>query len=355
MSREGSRLALIDALKALASQLIVLHHLAFYGPMSDYAQELCPGLMSWLYDYARIAVQAFLVMGGFLAAKALTKNGQLVEKPVVTLIWRRYLKLVLPYLGALLLGILGAALARSLMTHEATPELPTLSQFVAHVLLLQSVLGFDGLSAGVWYVAIDFQLYTLLLITLWLAHRLLPRHPNAGRWLFALLAIASLFYFNRDDDWDNWALYFAGAYGLGAIVQWTVRQGTAPVWLATVVALVALALSLDFRLRIAVALAVAIVLGLARYTGFIESRPRSKLIAWLGQISYAVFLVHYPIELVTNALFERFVPHTPTLQLTGMIVAWALSIAGGALFFRQVECRAQRWLSGRPITASTAL
>jgi len=352
MSKEGSRLALIDALKALASQLIVLHHLAFYGPMSDYAQELCPGLMSWLYDYARIAVQAFLVMGGFLAAKTLTKNGQLVEKPVVALIWRRYLKLVLPYLGALLLGILGAALARSLMTHEATPELPTLPQFVAHVLLLQSVLGFDGLSAGVWYVAIDFQLYTLLLITLWLAHRLLPKYPNAGRWLFALLAIASLFYFNRDDDWDNWALYFAGAYGLGAIVQWTVRRGTAPVWLATVVALVALALSLDFRLRIAVALAVAIVLGLARYTGFIESWPKSKFIAWLGQISYSVFLVHYPIELVTNALFERFVPHTPTLQLTGMMVAWAMSIAGGALFFKQVECRAQRWLSGKPRTAS---
>ena len=355
MNREGSRLAFIDALKALASQLIVLHHLAFYGPMSDYAQELCPGLMSWLYDYARIAVQAFLVMGGFLAAKALTMDGRLVDKPLVALVWRRYLKLVLPYLGALLLGMLGAALARSLMTHEATPTLPTLPQFVAHVLLLQSVLGFDGLSAGVWYVAIDFQLYTLLLVTLWLAHRLLPKFPNAGRWLFALLAVASLFYFNRDDDWDNWAIYFAGAYGLGAIVQWTVRRGTAPVWLASVIALVALALSLDFRLRIAVALVVAILLGLARYTGFIENWPKSRLIAWLGQISYAVFLVHYPTELVTNAVFEHFTPHTPAVQLFGMIVAWGLSVAGGAVFFRQVECRAQRWLSGKPRAASAAL
>ena len=354
MNREGSRLAFIDALKAVASQLIVLHHLAFYGPMSDYAQELFPGLMSWLYDYARIAVQAFLVIGGFLAAQALTRDGRLVEKPVLTLIGRRYLKLVLPYLGALLLGILGAALARSLMTHEATPELPTLPQFIAHVLLLQSVLGFDGLSAGVWYVAIDFQLYTLLLVTLWLAHRLLPTRPNAGHWLFALIAIASLFYFNRDDDWDNWALYFAGAYGLGAVVQWTVRRGAAPVWLATVVALAGLALSLDFRLRIAVALAVAIVLGLARYTGFIKSWPKSKIIAWLGQISYAVFLVHYPVELVTNAVFERFAPHTPEIQFIGMVLAWALSIASGALFYQQVECRAQRWLS-KPRAVSTAL
>jgi len=51
-----SRLPLIDALKAIASQLIVIHHLAFYGPMSDYALPLAPKLIPWLYDYARIAV-----------------------------------------------------------------------------------------------------------------------------------------------------------------------------------------------------------------------------------------------------------------------------------------------------------
>jgi len=120
------------------------------------------------------------------------------------------------------------------------------------------------------------------------------------------------------------------------------------------VALAGLALSLDFRLRIAVALAVAIVLGLARYTGFIESWPKSRIIGWLGQISYAVFLVHYPVELVTNAVFERFAPHTPEIQLIGMVLAWALSIASGALFYQQVECRAQRYL-GKPKAANAAL
>ncbi len=70
VSSVASRLVFIDALKALASQLIVLHHLAFYGPMSDYAQTIAPDLISWLYDYARIAVQVFLVIGGFLTTQA---------------------------------------------------------------------------------------------------------------------------------------------------------------------------------------------------------------------------------------------------------------------------------------------
>ena len=33
--------------------------------MSDIAQPLAPDLMAWLYDYARMAVQIFLVLGGY--------------------------------------------------------------------------------------------------------------------------------------------------------------------------------------------------------------------------------------------------------------------------------------------------
>ena len=344
-SASGSRLAFIDALKALASQLIVVHHLAFYGPMSDYALPLAPNLIPWLYDYARIAVQAFLVMGGFLAAQALARDGRLTDKPILKLIWRRYLKLAPPYLGALLLAIASAAIASSLIVHESIPEPATLARFVAHLFLLQGILGFDGLSAGVWYVAIDFQLYALLLLTLWVARRAFPQTPLAGRVLVTALMLASLFYFNRDGGLDNWAIYFFGSYGLGATVYWNVQRGNAPAWLALIVALVVAALLIDFRLRIAVALCVAIALGLARYSGFIESWPRSKFVAWLGQISYSVFLVHYPICLMVNTLFERFVPHTPAIQLFGMVVAWIASVGIGALFYRHVEYRAQRLLA----------
>jgi len=343
----GSRYPLVDALKAIASQLIVLHHLAFYGPMSDYALPLAPDLIPWLYDNARIAVQVFLVIGGFLAAQTLAPDGSLTGKPVVRLIWRRYLKLVLPYLGALLLAIALSAIARNLVDNEAIPEAPTLARFLAHLFLLQGILGYDGLSAGVWYVAIDFQLYASLLLILWVVQRILPRPPAAGRVLVIVLLIASLFYFNRDDGWDNWAIYFFGAYGLGATVYWNVRREEAPLWLGLIAILVIAALMVDFRSRIVVALCVAIVLGVARYRGFIETWPRSRLIAGLGRISYSVFLVHFPVCLIINAVFERFVTHAPAVQFAGMVVAWLASIAVGAVFYAQVESRAQALLKRR--------
>ena len=339
-----SHFPLIDAIKAIAAQLIVMHHLAFYGPMSDYALPLATKLIVWLYDYARIAVQAFLVMGGFLAARALARDGILINKPVKKLLWQRYLRLMPPYICALLLAMSSSAIVSHLMIHESIPEPPTITRFIAHVFLLQGVFGFDGLFAGAWYVAIDFQLYALLLFTLWVARRISPDSQNPGCILAAFLIVASLFWFNRNDNLDDWAIYFFGAYGLGALVYWTIQRHTASIWLGLVGVLAIAALVIDFRSRIAVALVVAGVLGLGRYTGFIETWPQSRLVGWLGRISYSLFLVHFPVCLLVNGLFERFAPHTPEIQLGGMFTAWLASIAVSAVFYRQVECRVQRWL-----------
>jgi peptidoglycan/LPS O-acetylase OafA/YrhL len=181
------------------------------------------------------------------------------------------------------------------------------------------------------------------------ARRISPDSQTLGCILAVLLIIASLFWFNRNENLDDWAIYFFGAYGLGALVYWTVQCNTVSTKACLIGVLAIAALILDFRSRIAVALAVAVVLGLGRYTGFIETWPRSRLVGWLGRISYSIFLVHFPVCLLVNALFERFAPHSPGIQLGGMFAAWIASIAAGAVFYRQVEYRAQRWLK-RQIT-----
>jgi peptidoglycan/LPS O-acetylase OafA/YrhL len=214
--------------------------------------------------------------------------------------------------------------------------------------LLQGFLGYEGLSAGVWYIAIDFQLFALLVGILWLARALGHRNAAvavAGALLVATLAVSSLFYFNRDGDWDNWGVYFFGAYALGIASYWTsTNQRRTLAWLLPVPALVIAALLLDYRPRIAVALLAALTLTLAARCRFLEYWPKSRLIAFLGQISYSVFLVHFPICLVINGLFARFASPDPWVNLTGMIIAWVASIAAGALFYRFVESPAQQGL-----------
>lgn len=338
MSPRPSRLACIDALKAVSSQLIVLHHLAFYGPMSDAAYSLAPDMLDWLSQYARIAVQVFLVVSGFLAARSLAPEGRLtIRQHPLAAVWRRYQKLVTPYAAAILISIAGAAIARTWMVHESIPAPPHLMQFLAHVLLLHNVLDVDALSAGVWYVAIDLQLFALLVTALWLARGMSGQGARAGVVLVSALAVASLFWFNRDASWDIWAVYFFGAYGMGTLAYWASNPERSAIPLLLLGAMGLAALIIDFRLRIAVALATAVLLAVARREGWLERWPRAAVVGFFGRISYSVFLVHFPICLVVNAVVSHLAPGRPVINALGMLLAWVASNVAGSLFHRYVE------------------
>jgi len=332
-----SRLALIDALKALASQFIVLHHLAFYGPMSDYTHRLWPDFVEWLSQDARMAVQVFLVISGFLSARALAPDGVARFGSPWRLIRSRYVKIVLPYLAALLVAVACNELARLWMTHDTIGAPPGLWQFVTHALLLHSLLGHESLSAGVWYVAIDFQLFALFVVALWAS-----RSRSMALALVAGLGLASLFYFNRDAAWDNWAVYFVGAYVLGVMAYW-LGSGTFGPWVRVGVAVITvLALVVDFRERLLLALLVAWLLALALRGQWLARWPRSRVLAYLGQISYSVFLLNFPVALVVNAAFTRFAPADPVVQTWGVVLAWLACNVAGALFYHVVEQRLRR-------------
>jgi peptidoglycan/LPS O-acetylase OafA/YrhL len=351
-----TQFGLINLLKAGAAQLIVLHHLAFYGPMADQARPLMPALIDWLDDYARIAVQVFLVVGGFLAAKSLSPQAHPgIGNPLGT-IWRRYIKLAPPFMVAMLLAIAASALASQWMTHDSISPPPNLSQLGAHLFLLHGVLGYESLSAGAWYVAIDFQLYALATLLLWGAGRLAGQ--RFLHWLMPVLitlgVCASLLYFNRDAAWDEWAPYFLGSYGLGMLAWWASdaarRPGDVMLLLAMMVLPTLVALGVDFRSRIAVALVVACVLFLFGRTKLESCRGQGwAVVNRLATISFSVFLVHFPVCLVVNAAFTRFVSEQPHAQALGMLLAWAASLMAGAAFYRWVEVPLGRVLaSSRP-------
>jgi peptidoglycan/LPS O-acetylase OafA/YrhL len=334
---QPARLPLVDGLKAAACLLIICHHLAFYGPMSDRAYALAPGLIDWLYHYGRMAVQIFLVVGGFLAAGVLERldAGKLARPGA--LLWRRYRRLAVPCMAALAFAILAAMLVRPWLDHPSVPDTPELVQLIVHMLLLQDVLGVEALSAGVWYVSIDFQLYALALGLFWLSRK----HPAAPRptTLVLVLTLASLLFFNLDPAWDSTGLYFFGSYGLGMLAFRASRRAR-PEWaMAGLVALGGTALLLAFRERIAVALATAALLGLAHAHGWMQWGAHSHRIAWLARRSYSIFLIHFPVCLLVNALWTQLFPEGAWVNLAGMGVALAASLAAGALFFRLIEDR----------------
>ena len=339
---------LIDMVKGVACITIVWHHLAFYGPMSDIAQPLAPALMAWLYDYGRMAVQVFLVLGGYLAAASLAPQGVARFDHAGNAVAKRFVRLVVPYAVALLLTVVVAALVRPWMEHSSVPEEPTLAQLLANALLLQDIVGEEALSAGVWYVAIDFQLFALLVLLLAGVRALPGLAPGQRVLLVRVLVVAgtaaSLLVFNRHSGLDMWALYFMGAYGLGVMAFWAVRSSRPALWLGGMAVLGALALALDFRARILVALVSALGLAWAlRRPWSLPAVPAVALLQRLGQMSYSVFLVHFPVCLLVNALVHQVWPTAVWANALGMLAAFGLSLAAGRLLYRTVERPAPTW------------
>ena len=338
---------MVDVLKAVAAQLIVLHHFSAYGPVSNVVHRSLPVINAWFYGHARMAVQVFLVVGGYLAARSLSGTATPQISPWAA-IAQRFMRLLGPYLVALTLAVTCAALARPWLADDFIPKSPTWTQWFAHLGLLHGVLGFESLSAGVWYVAIDFQLFAMLTLLAWVG-----RGPStATRVMVAGACMASLALFNRNAGLDNWAPYFFGAYGLGALAWWAGRseigKTSTPSRLLFVVtlALGMATLMLDLRSRIVVAMGVALALVAWGQTMGLRPARLSQWVQGLSQTSYALFLVHFPVLMLVNAAFTAFSsPGEAKFRglsgsLGGLVftlAGWALSVWAAHLFYHRVE------------------
>lgn len=336
--------------------LIVGHHLARYGPMPIGAVTLLPTFLGWLAEDGRLAVQVFLVIAGFLAAGSLAPDGMSRKGRPVTQVLRRYARLVMPYLVALIVSVVVEALIRPWLDDSAVPAAPHMAQLIAHGLLLQDLLGYPALSAGVWYIAIDFQLFVLAVMATGTARMLQQRWRfgvRQARWivvvLVLILAIASLALFNREPVLDDTALYFFGAYGLGMLAFWVGRAtqpGTWRVGIALLALLGIAALVIDWRSRIAIALVTALTITIVQRNAWsgpavwtVLARPLLRM----GRISYSLFLIHFPMILLVNAVVGTLWPLQPLADVLGMVFAFCLSLVAAEWLHRWVEMRAVSW------------
>lgn len=324
------RSVLIDGLKVLAAQLIVLHHIVMYAPMARVVAPAWPVATAFLADEARFVVQIFVVISGYLAVQGLARGIEPLPRALRT----RYLRLV-PMLAV----ALGLVLAASALLPPGrwpgwvTPW-PTPWQFIAHLLLLQDVLHLPSLSAGAWYVSIDFQLFALLAVGATILR------PATLPWAVAALSLVSLGWFSRDERFDVWGLYFFGAYGLGALAAWAGRSRRLAALFGGVCALHLADALLEARPRVVLACLTAMALATLAQ----RWRPPGRSADWLARWSdaaYGVFLIHFAVIVATTALWLRLDLHGPAAAWTMLMLCWAASLAAGASL--------QRWVGALPL------
>jgi peptidoglycan/LPS O-acetylase OafA/YrhL len=306
-----------------------------------------------LFDYGRYAVQVFLVMAGYLAAQSAEKAFAISHahskvsgsRLVAQLAIRRYLRLVGPYIVALLITMVCAALARQWSADEYIGQPETIAQFLAHLFLLQGLLGYDSISAGVWYVAIDWQLFTALAVIYAVIQRQMVRIG-----VVSILIVASLLYFNRHASFENSFIYFIGSYGLGVLAYWA--AGLNVIKASAKKALLAIAIILLFSalhsvwLRNYLALGIAFLLLYAGNRPYPHPHPQSWLASamqWASARAYCAFLIHFAFILLANTVLLALHVTGPAIGLSLIVLVSALSWIAANYLYRWVELPIGRW------------
>ncbi|MNT18603.1 hypothetical protein D3C72_1538170 [compost metagenome] len=130
------------------------------------------------------------------------------------------------------------------------------------------------------------------------------------------------------------------------LAYWAVRAPRAHPWLAAIALLGGAALALDYRGRVAVALVTALCLVFAlrsaRVRSWSEAVPWVPLVR-LGQMAYSVFLVHFAVCLLVNAVVGTLWPESPVINAIGMLLAFVLSLAAGRWLYLRVEQHVPSW------------
>ncbi len=361
----ASRLLFLDALRAFASVVILWHHFALYPPLSVQATPLLGGLVHWFHEYAR-STQVFFVVGGYVMAR--TMSGRSWDSLAVwKFVARRYCRLGIPYLAAIVLAMAACAFGQGWLPDAVVGGAPTFPQVLAHVFFLQEPLGFDHLSAGIWFVCINFQLGIIHVAALWLRDLLTRRMklPVGSPWVDVpliagwLISLFSLFLFHDQPGADSWAPYFYPYFFLGVLIHRAMMNRRSEVMFWVYLAVMVTVMCHDWRWRLASALMVGLMLFLADKTGFATRWPRARWVSRLGRVSYSLFLVHFPVLVIVSSVWARLGWTSPAAAVTGLFVAFAASVGTAFVFHRWVEepaaALSRRWGSSWQETPATTV
>ncbi len=377
----------VDALRAVAVLLVLLHHLDI-GPVVFGTPWL-----AWLRDLHAagfVGVSLFLVLSGFSIHLRVAAGAQFRTR---AFLWRRFLRLHPTYYAAMCFAA-AVALVSAAAGHPwahprwgfADTPMPVPVLVAVHVTVLAGTLVPPGWLMVTWSLALEEQIYLvyaaavrrmrrtspvvwvlagLALCLVWrvAAELLLPSTPKS----FAPLApqsswVAALAFQQVPSRLAEWLLgalaaeWYAGNQRLPRVLtsRVTALAGLAGVWwlfghrggYGTLGGHPFAATDLVFDPATGLAFAVLLCGCLAAERRRAERhRGGSALVgrlAWLGERSYSLYLVQAPVLGTTFALCTGMIrPAAGRLAVAALAVA--LAVAAAALLYRFVEAPTTAW------------
>lgn len=302
-------------------------------------------LVLWPFLFGKQMVWLFILLSGFAlywSEESRIGRGR-ASTPIGVYAWRRAMRILPTYyitfaLGiAVTLGLAGWLLTPSPSLDTSTPV--TWQGVSAHIFLVHNLSPewvYQG-NPPLWSIAVEAQLYLLFPVLLLLSRRL-PVYVSA------LVLVGLIYGLNQLVDFPLFSLvqwFMAGA----VLAHFVRRRKTrARVFLpiaalATLVGMARIPLLNRGMLEEAVWLVAAacLIMGLAHLeNGGWNLASRGPLL-WLGERSYSLYAIHFPILLIVWSVIGRTTMDRPWLILVTSLAGIAVSLLAATLLFRAVE------------------
>ena len=325
-ARANSRNETVDALRGFAALSVCLFHFTNGQHFRATSYLLPVGQYGWL------GVEVFFVISGFIVPYAMLRAGYTLSA-WPTFLAKRLVRLEPPYLMSIIIVLLLAIASTMTPGFRGPPIDWNVAQIAGHLGYLNTLLGLPWLNPVYWSLAIEFQFYILIGLTL----PALVAVPVSLR-LAAVVGLALL----------PSALPLASAativpalpfFAAGLVTFLLAAQLIRPAaYWATLAALGIALVAARGWAEASAAIVPAVAMATLRI-------PRIGPVALLGAISYSLYLLHVPVGGRAINLATR-ISDSAWLEMVAVTIAFGASIAAAAVLHVAVE-RPSREIAAR--------
>jgi peptidoglycan/LPS O-acetylase OafA/YrhL len=343
-ARAARNIPALTGIRAIAALLVLCIHVDQNVPTS---------IVTYLPFIARgyLGVDFFFVLSGFIITHVYLASFQKLNGGALRIfLWHRFIRLY-PVHVTMLLAMIAMVLIAKASGRDFSEAYFKTSDLVWQFLMLHAWGFADVASWNVPSWSISAEWFAYLLFPLMTPGLFALRSRTAA----AALAVASLAVMTAIFIVLKWDLNsFVGAPALlrvtgefvcgAALCRLVTIEGVSRRWSGDLVGAIALAAFLvaasagvsDFIL---VALLAITIFGTAVANGFLANFLGSRVGVWLGETSFSIYMIHFPILIVLRRIYEKlgYANWPAAGHATAFVLAFAIVIAAAALLYYAVE------------------
>jgi peptidoglycan/LPS O-acetylase OafA/YrhL len=312
----------LDNLRAIAAFSVCLYHFVV-GPIHFIENKT----ILQVFGFGKYGVQLFFVISGFIIPWSIARSSYTIRNYFRFLL-KRFIRLEPPYLVSILLVLILYWL-RKYYTDLPDARNFQPEQVLLHIGYLIPFSNYDWIIDVYWTLAIEFQFYLFMALFFFvITSRKMPVR------VLGYIVVLGLSFIGNKEFLPFWFPVFL--LGNMLFLWITERIGKGEFWGFSI--LVCLVLGIFYPLPILVSSLVAFI-GILFFYNY-----SNRLLAWLGKISYSVYLVHTIIgTALINFLSHR--AHSSFAKSGVIVIGLLVTIGCSYLMYRLVEGPAKRWSS----------